>query len=113
MIPAIIAVMIPFSGETPEAMAKAIANGSATIPIIRPERRSFMRVSLEMPCFKRENSLGVNSFLIVYLNILQCLICEAWILQAERVPVAITSYIILPAFCYSFIFSLLIKDLSG
>lgn len=62
MIPAIIAVIIPFSGETPEAIAKAIANGSATIPTINPEIRSFVRVSFVIPSFNSENSLGVNSF---------------------------------------------------
>jgi len=34
--PATIAVIIPFSGETPEATAKAIASGRATIPTIIP-----------------------------------------------------------------------------
>ncbi len=31
-----IAVKSPFSGETPEAIAKAIAKGNATIPTIIP-----------------------------------------------------------------------------
>lgn len=32
MNPAMIAVIIPFSGDTPEAIPKAMANGNATIP---------------------------------------------------------------------------------
>jgi hypothetical protein len=31
------AVINPFSGETPDAIAKAIARGRATIPTITPE----------------------------------------------------------------------------
>ena len=42
--PATMAVMIPFSGDTPEAMPKAIANGSATMPTIIPAMRSDMKV---------------------------------------------------------------------
>src|SRR5713226_3080693 len=38
--PATIAQYRPASGGTPEAMAKAIANGSATRPTVMPERRS-------------------------------------------------------------------------
>ncbi len=30
------AVIIPFSGETPEAIANAIASGNATIPTMTP-----------------------------------------------------------------------------
>jgi len=44
IIPAMIAVIIPFSGETPDAMAKAIDNGSATIPTINPAKKSFESV---------------------------------------------------------------------
>ena len=44
--PATMAVMIPFSGDTPEAMPKAMARGSATIPTMMPAIRSFMNVSL-------------------------------------------------------------------
>jgi hypothetical protein len=71
MIPAIIAVMIPFSGETPEAMANAIAKGSATMPTINPDITSFEIVSLEIPSFSSENNLGINSFFIVFQNNLQ------------------------------------------
>ena len=44
--PATIAVIIPFSGETPLAIPKAIANGRATIPTIRPAIRSAVNVCL-------------------------------------------------------------------
>ena len=43
--PAIIAVNNPFSGETPEAIAKAIARGNATIAIVNPANKSFLRFS--------------------------------------------------------------------
>ena len=62
--PAIIAVIKPFSGETPEAMAKAMANGSATIPTIKPEVISFKTCSLLIPLFISENNFGMNSFSI-------------------------------------------------
>ena len=58
--PAIIAVINPLSGETPDAMAKAMANGSATIPTIRPAIRSLRSCSLVIPFFKREKNLGVK-----------------------------------------------------
>jgi hypothetical protein len=45
--PAIIAVMIPFSGDTPEAIPKAMANGNATIPTMIPAIKSAMNVSFE------------------------------------------------------------------
>jgi hypothetical protein len=45
--PATIAVMMPFSGETPEAIPNAIASGSATIPTIIPAMRSAMKLSFE------------------------------------------------------------------
>ena len=57
-MPAMIAVMIPFSGETPDAMAKAMARGSATMPTINPERISFESVSRDIPSFKSENKLS-------------------------------------------------------
>ena len=38
--PAITAVMMPFSGDTPEAMPKAMANGRATMPTMTPAIRS-------------------------------------------------------------------------
>ena len=47
MNPAMIAVIIPFSGDTPEAIPKAIANGSATIPTMTPAIRSAINVSFE------------------------------------------------------------------
>ena len=46
MNPATIAVMMPFSGVTPEAMPKAMASGSATIPTMMPAMRSDMKVFL-------------------------------------------------------------------
>jgi hypothetical protein len=46
MKPAMIAVIIPFSGETPEAIPKAMANGSATIPTMIPAIRSAEKVDL-------------------------------------------------------------------
>ena len=40
MNPAITAVKIPASGFTPEAMAKAMASGRATMPTVTPAIRS-------------------------------------------------------------------------
>ena len=44
--PATMAVMIPFSGDTPLAIPKAMAKGSATIPTMIPAMRSVMNVFL-------------------------------------------------------------------
>lgn len=54
-----IAVYNPFSGETPEAMAKAIANGRATIPTIIPAIKSLIKSSLLYP-LSVEKSFGLN-----------------------------------------------------
>jgi hypothetical protein len=43
--PATMAVNSPCSGLTPEAMAKAIANGSATTPTVRPAPMSASSVA--------------------------------------------------------------------
>ena len=45
--PAITAVMIPFSGLTPEAMPKAMASGRATMPTMMPAIRSAANVRRE------------------------------------------------------------------
>ena len=58
--PAIMAVMIPFSGVTPDAIPKAMASGSATIPTMIPAMRSAMKVLLLYP-FRQENNFGWNS----------------------------------------------------
>ena len=44
--PATIAVMIPFSGLTPEAIPKAMARGKATIPTMIPAIRSVIKSAL-------------------------------------------------------------------
>src|SRR6266498_4844795 len=41
--PAMTAVKIPACGGAPDAMAKAIANGSATMPTVRPAMRSALK----------------------------------------------------------------------
>ena len=46
MNPATMAVMMPFSGVTPDAMPKAIANGSATMPTMMPAMMSAVNVFL-------------------------------------------------------------------
>nr|UVY31560.1 MAG: hypothetical protein [Bacteriophage sp.] len=43
MNPATIAVIIPFSGLTPEAIPNAMARGNATIPTIIPAIRSVVK----------------------------------------------------------------------
>ena len=45
--PAMTAVMMPFSGETPEAMPKAMASGRATMPTMTPAIRSRMKSARE------------------------------------------------------------------
>ena len=47
MNPAMIAVIIPFSGETPEAIPNAMASGKATIPTMIPAIKSAMNNSFE------------------------------------------------------------------
>ena len=47
MNPAMIAVIIPFSGDTPDAIPNAMAKGKATIPTMIPAIRSDINVSLE------------------------------------------------------------------
>ena len=41
------AVIRPFSGDTPEAIPKAMASGNATMPTMIPAMRSFKNLSLE------------------------------------------------------------------
>jgi len=62
--PAITAVIRPFSGETPEATANAIANGKATIPTTTPANKSVVICFLEMPVFTKLNNLGLKTFFI-------------------------------------------------
>ena len=45
--PAITAVKMPAWGGTPEAMAKAIASGSATMPTVKPATASAAKFSRE------------------------------------------------------------------
>lgn len=65
MNPATTAVISPFSGDTPDATAKAIANGSATIPTTIPAKTSDVNCCLLIPPFRMENSLGLNKFFII------------------------------------------------
>ena len=46
MNPATMAVMMPFSGDTPDAMPKAMASGRATMPTMTPAMRSAINVCL-------------------------------------------------------------------
>ena len=59
MKPAMMAVMMPFSGDTPEAMPKAMASGRATMPTMMPAMTSAPR-SAFVYCFSVSNSLGLN-----------------------------------------------------
>ena len=52
------AVTIPLSGDTPEATAKAIANGNATMPTMMPENRSFVNCFFVYPFFITLKNLG-------------------------------------------------------
>src|SRR5574344_30349 len=68
--PATMAVIIPFSGLTPEAIAKAMASGKATIPTIRPAIRSELKVFL-LYFFNVETKIGLNSNAFI-LFVLHC-----------------------------------------
>ena len=52
------AVIMPLSGDTPEATAKAMAKGNATMPTITPENRSFVNCFLVYPFFSTLKNLG-------------------------------------------------------
>jgi hypothetical protein len=54
------AVINPLSGDTPEAIAKAIANGSATMPTINPAITSLCSCFRSTPSLSIENNFGVN-----------------------------------------------------
>jgi hypothetical protein len=57
--PAIIAVYRDlFQGVAPEAIANAIARGSATTPTVRPLKRSLENIFEVYPSFKTLNSFG-------------------------------------------------------
>ena len=60
MNPATMAVMMPFSGVTPEAIPKAMASGSATMPTMMPAMRSLMNV-LRLYDLSVVNSWGLKS----------------------------------------------------
>lgn len=60
--PATTAVMIPFSGDTPEAIPKAIANGRATMPTTRPAIRSAENVWREYPGALRRTGDGTMRY---------------------------------------------------
>ena len=69
--PAIMAVMMPFSGVTPLAMPNAMASGSATIPTIIPAMRSFMNTSRLYPLKLSINEgFKPNPFIVILLCIL-------------------------------------------
>ncbi len=59
MKPAITAVKIPASGFTPDAIAKAIANGRATIPTVMPAIKSAKKFCAEYP-FSASTNFGRN-----------------------------------------------------
>ncbi len=50
----------------PDAMAKAIAKGSAIIPTKIPAIASLVSCFLVIPAFKSDKSLGVNSLLLIF-----------------------------------------------
>jgi hypothetical protein len=58
-------VIIPFSGETPEAIPKAIAKGRATMPTIIPDIRSAINVFLEYS-FDVVTNFGLNSTVFIF-----------------------------------------------
>ncbi len=61
MKPATIAVMSPFSGDTPDATPNAMAKGRATMPTTIPAMMSRPTCSLDMPLRRSVKSLGLNT----------------------------------------------------
>ena len=61
---AITAVIKPFSGDTPDATAKAIAKGKATIPTIIPAKMSFTTCFLLTPDFKTVKNFDLKTVFI-------------------------------------------------
>jgi hypothetical protein len=59
--PATIAVINPFSGDTPEATAKAMANGRATIPTMIPAKTSLGMDFLSKLFRRILNSFGLKT----------------------------------------------------
>ena len=60
------AVIIPFSGVTPEAIPNAMARGRATIPTMIPAMRSDMNVFL-LYVFRQENKLDLIAIAFITL----------------------------------------------
>ena len=74
MNPATMAVMIPFSGVTPEAMPNAMASGRATMPTMTPAMRSLMNV-LRLYDLRVVNNWGLKSnVVILYILSLLCVL---------------------------------------
>ena len=74
MNPAMIAVINPFSGDTPEEIPNAMDRGSAIIATIIPAIKSFKNCSFENPLYlssKREINFGL------YIEIYQLLIKQS------------------------------------
>ena len=86
--PAITAVISPCTGVTPEAMAKAIDNGKATIPTMIPAKRSLVNNSTDSPISYFDSfiyymgvipslytsQLRYNSQYIIAAYIIQCIV---------------------------------------
>lgn len=65
--PATMAVMMPFSGVTPEAMPNAMASGSATMPTMMPAMRSDIKFFL-LYDFSVSNNWGFKSNVFIRIN---------------------------------------------
>ena len=67
MNPEMMAVMMPFSGVTPEAMPNAMASGRATIPTMMPAMMSAVRVC-RLYVLRDVRSCGfrLNVFILLY-----------------------------------------------
>lgn len=61
------AVMMPFSGVTPEAIPNAMASGSATMPTMMPAMRSDMKFFL-LYDFSVSNNWGFKSNVFIRIN---------------------------------------------
>src|SRR6266849_5222688 len=83
--PATIAQYRPASGGTPEAMAKAIARGSATRPTVMPERRS-ARNKRFVYDLRHTTDLGSQLFIVYFLShpFSNRVVVLSWVLAIPR-----------------------------
>ena len=63
------AVIIPFSGDTPDAIPKAMAKGNATMPTMTPAIKSAIKVC-RLYFLRAEKSFGLKSNVFIFCLII-------------------------------------------